>query len=175
MPNVLQKPKTIFEVWESLPEGTLCQLINNNIVMSPAPKQIHQFILGRIYFQLSKSIEENNNGIVYLSPFDIHFSKRNILQPDIVFISNSNLHLIEEKGLIGVPDIIVEILSPSTAHYDEGDKRAIYEQYGVKEYCMVDPTTKKVTTLFLDGKEFVEKGETIGNFYSKLLDSTIVF
>ena len=143
--------------------------------MSPSPTDIHQLILGKIYVQLSKFIEEQKNGEVYFSPFDVHFSKRNILQPDIVFISNNNLHLIEEKGLVGVPDIVIEILSPTTAQYDEGDKRETYEKYGVKEYFIVDPTTKKVTALFLGGNEFEEKGETIGNFYSKLLDTTMVF
>ena len=175
MPNVLQKPKTIFEVWESLPEGTLCQLINNNIVMSPSPTDLHQLILGDIYFEMKDVIKKKKLGQLRVAPYDVHFSGRNIYQPDIVFIATENLHLIESKGLFGVPDIVIEILSPSTAHYDEGDKRAIYEQYCVKEYFMVEPTTKKVTALFLKGKEFVETSETVGSFYSKLLDTTIVF
>ena len=175
MPNVLQKPKTILEVWESLPEGTLCQLINNNIVMSPSPTDVHQLILGDIYFEMKDVIKKKKLGQLRIAPYDVHFSSRNIYQPDIVFIANENLHSIQSKGLVGVPDIVVEILSPSTSHFDEGDKRDIYEQYGVKEYFIVDPTNKKVTTLFLTGNEFEEKGETIANFYSKLLDTVIAF
>jgi Uma2 family endonuclease len=88
---------------------------------------------------------------------------------------NENTHLIESKGLVGTPDIVIEILSPSTAHYDLGEKRDIYETYGVKEYFIVDPSTKIVKSLFLNGKEFEEQTETVGSFFSKLLGNTIAF
>jgi Uma2 family endonuclease len=175
MQNVLQKPRTILEVWESLPEGTMCQLINNNLIMSPAPKTIHQSILNKINFSVYKIVEDNNLGEVFIAPFDVHFSKRNILQPDLVFIATGNLHLLEEKGLIGCPDIVVEILSPSTSHIDLGEKRDIYEHYGVKEYFIVDPNNKKVTSLILEVKEFKALEETVGKFYSPILGTTISF
>jgi Uma2 family endonuclease len=175
MQNVLQKPRTILDVWNSLPEGTLCQIINNNLVMSPAPKTVHQSILNKINFSLLKFIEKNNKGEVYISPFDVHFSKRNILQPDLVFIASENLHLLEDKGLVGTPDMVVEILSPSTAHIDLGEKRLIYESYGVKEYFIVEPNTKNVTSLFLAENEYQETEETNSSFYSKLLNTTITF
>ncbi len=173
--QVLQPPRTILEVWESLPEGTLCQLINNNIVMSPAPKSIHQSILGKIFFEISKLLEDNKIGELYIAPFDVHLSKRNILQPDLVFVANENLHLVEDKGLIHSPDIVIEILSQSTSHIDLGEKRDIYEHYGVKEYFIVDPNNKNVISLILEGKEFKEMIETVGNFYSSILESTITF
>jgi Uma2 family endonuclease len=175
MQNVLQKPRTILEVWEQLPEGTLCQIINNNLIMSPAPKTIHQSVLNKINFNVYKIVETNNLGEVFISPFDVHFSKRNILQPDLVFVATENLHLLEEKGLFGTPDVVIEILSPSTSHIDLGEKRDIYENYGVKEYFIVDPNNKKVTSLILEGKEFKEMEETVGNFYSSILGMTITF
>jgi Uma2 family endonuclease len=175
MIQVLQPPRTILEVWESLPEGTLCQIINNNLVMSPAPKYLHQFILGKIFFEISKCLEIKSSGEVHVAPLDVHLSKRNILQPDIIFISKENLYLLEDKGLVGSPDIVIEILSPSTAHIDLGEKRDIYEHYGVKEYFIIDPSNKKVISLILEGKEFKEMDETIGSFYSELLGVTISF
>jgi Uma2 family endonuclease len=175
MQNVLQKPRTILDVWNSLPEGTLCQIVNNNLVMSPAPTNQHQVILNKINFAFLKFLELNNLGDVRISPFDVHFSNRNILQPDLVFIASENLHLLEDKGLVGTPDIVVEILSPSTAHIDLGEKRLIYESYGVKEYFVVEPNTKNVTSLFLAENQYQETEETIGSFYSKLLNTTITF
>jgi Uma2 family endonuclease len=175
MQNVLQKPRTILEVWEQLPEGTSCQIINNNLIMSPAPKSIHQSILGKIFFEISKFLEINKIGELYIAPFDVHLSKRNILQPDLALVANENLHLVKEKGLLGSPDIVIEILSPSTAHIDLGEKRDIYEHYGVKEYFIVDPNNKMVTSLILEGKEFKEMEETVGNFYSFIFGSTITF
>lgn len=175
MIKVLHPPRTILEVWGSLPEGTLCQLINNNLVMSPAPTNVHQTILGKIFVSLSNFLEVKQFGEVKLAPFDVFFGKRNIFQPDIFFVSTENLHQFQDKGFVGVPDLIIEILSPGTARIDLEQKRNVYEQYGAKEYFIVDPATKTVTALILQGKEFIEMGETTGNFRSNLLDTIIAF
>ena len=173
--DVLHPPRTMYDVWESLPEGTLCQLVNNNLVMSPSPVNIHQVIVGEIFIELSLFIKNQKLGEVKIAPYDVHFSKRNIFQPDIIFIANENLHKVESKGLVGVPDLVVEILSPGTAHVDMGEKRDVYEQYGVKEYFIVDPATKTVTPLILQGKEFVEMETTVGIIGSTLLNTVISF
>ena len=173
--DVLHPPRTIYNVWESLPEGTLCQLVNNNLVMSPAPVNAHQVVLNKINFQLLRFLEVTEIGEVRIAPYDVHFSKRNIFQPDIIFIANENLNKVESKGLVGMPDLVVEILSPGTAHVDMGEKRDVYEQYGVKEYFIVDPATKIVTPLILEGKEFVEMETTTGIINSTLLNTVISF
>ena len=173
--DLMHPPRTMYEVWESLPEGTLCQLVNNNLIMSPAPVNAHQVVLNKINFQLLRFLEVTEIGEVRIAPYDVHFSKRNIFQPDIIFIANENLHNIESKGLVGVPDLVVEILSPGTAHVDMGEKRDVYEQYGVKEYFIVDPATKTVTPLILQGKEFVEMETTVGIISSTLLNTVISF
>ncbi|HXL56567.1 MAG TPA: Uma2 family endonuclease, partial [Chitinophagaceae bacterium] len=141
---VLNPPRTMFEVFESLPEGTLCQLINNNLVMSPAPSDPHQKILMRISSKLFDYVDTHQLGEVRVAPYDVYFNKRNVYQPDIVFIANENIKNIQEKGLFGAPDLVIEILSPKTAKYDLEDKRDVYERYGVKEYWAVDPASKQV-------------------------------
>lgn len=173
--DVLHPPRTMYDVWESLPEGTLCQLVNNNLVMSPSPVNAHQVVLNKINFQLLRFLEVTEIGEVRIAPYDVHFSKHNIFQPDIIFIANENLNKIESKGLVGVPDLVVEILSPGTAHIDMGEKRDVYEQCGVKEYFIVDPATKTVTPLILQGKEFEEMETTIATISSKLLNTVINF
>ena len=173
--DVLHPPRTMYEVWQSLPEGTLCQLLNNNLVMSPSPVNAHQVVLNKINFELLRFLEVTQIGEVRIAPYDVHFSKRNIFQPDIIFIANENLHKVESKGLVGVSDLVVEILSPGTAHVDMGEKRDVYEQYGVKEYFIVDPGTKIVTPLILEGREFVEMETTVGISSSTLLNTVISF
>ena len=143
--------------------------------MSPAPQNIHQLILNKINYGLLRFLDMNNAGEVRIAPYDVYLSHRNILQPDIIFIANENLHLIEEKGLVGVPDIVVEILSPGTAYIDAGKKKDIYEEYGVKEYFMVDPVNKNVTALILKEKQFIETEQTTGSFFSNILNTTIIF
>ncbi len=120
-------PKTMLEVYNSLPEGTLCQLINNNLVLSPSPLDSHQVILMEIFFQLQAHLKQKKAGVLRIDPYDVHFSKRNILQPDIIFIANDNLDKIEKTGLQGAPDLVIEILSPATSHFDMEEKKSIYE------------------------------------------------
>src|SRR6185312_6654574 len=97
--TLIHPPKSIQEVWESLPEGTLCQLINNKLIMSPAPQNLHQVVIGEIFVEISLYLRKNKIGKVRIAPFDVHFSKENILQPDMFFIKNENLNKIRSKGL----------------------------------------------------------------------------
>jgi len=150
-------PRTILEVWESLPEGTLCQVINNTLVMSPSPLDNHQKILGRIFANIHLWVEEN------------------IFQPDIVFVAKENTHLIKERGLFGAPDLVIEILSPSNKGYDKKDKKQVYEKYGVKEYWIIEPNEKTVTGFTLINNIFVQTSPAVGIINSELLNSTFRF
>ncbi len=74
MPETLiHPPRTMLEVWESLPEGTLCQLINDKLVMSPAPRDIHQVILNKINIAFSKFLEKSKIGEIRIAPYDVFF------------------------------------------------------------------------------------------------------
>lgn len=155
METMLRPPKTIFEVHQSLPEGTLCQLINNQLIMSPAPADIHQKILTDIAYLLIDYTKKNKTGTVRMGPSDVYLSMRNIFQPDIYFVANENIRKFKENGFHGAPDMVIEILSPSTAKYDLEDKKDVYEQYGVKEYWCIDPSNKSVQGWALQNGEFI--------------------
>ena len=88
----------MLEVWETLPEGTLCQLINNKLVMSATPRDNHQAVLFDIAFEMQAFLKRNKKGKLRFSPYDVHFSNQNILQPYLVFLKTENSHLIDEKG-----------------------------------------------------------------------------
>ncbi len=168
-------PRTILEVWESLPEGTLCQVINNTLVMSPAPLDSHQKVLVKLSSKIYLFVEENDFGEVRVSPYDVHFDEDNIFQPDIVFVAKENTHLINERGLFGAPDMVIEILSPSNKGYDKKDKKQVYEKYGVKEYWIIEPYEKTVTGFTLINNKFVQTSPAVGIINSKLLNSTFRF
>ena len=91
--------------------------------MSPAPIILHQIILGEIYSEIVFHLKKTKIGKTIMAPYDVHFSKQNILQPDILFIKNKNLSKIKTKGLYGAPDLVIEILSPSTSHLDFEEKK----------------------------------------------------
>jgi Uma2 family endonuclease len=172
---VLNPPRSMFEVFESLPEGTLCQLINNTLIMSPAPSDSHQKLLLEISAELLAHAKTNNLGEVRVAPYDVYLSKHNVYQPDIVFVASDNVKNIQEKGLVGAPDLVIEILSPKTAKYDFEDKKEVYERYGVKEYWLVDPVSKQITFFKLANNEYVEVETKSGIIKSPLLNTVIKF
>jgi len=173
--TVLNPPRTMFEVFKSLPEGTLCQLINNNLVMSPAPTDPHQKILMDISAQLFFYVSKNQLGEVRVAPYDVYFNRKNVYQPDIVFVAKENINKIKEDGLHGAPDLVIEILSPPTAKYDLEDKKDVYERYGVKEYWAVDPVSKQIYFFKLVKDEYVEAETKNAVIKSSLLKTEIKF
>jgi Uma2 family endonuclease len=175
MITTLHPPRTVYQIWENLPEGTMCQIINNALVMSPSPLDIHQVVIQEIFVEISLLLRKTKIGYVRISPYDVHLSESNILQPDICFISEENKGLIEKKGLVGAPDLVIEILSPGTKKYDLSDKKEIYQNYGVKEYFIVEPTNKKVKSFVLKNNKYIESTETMGIIKSALLKANIEF
>lgn len=163
------------EVFQMLPEGTLAQLINNQIVMSPAPSDAHQKILDKIYRRLGDYVENKNLGETRTAPYDVYLNRRNAYQPDIVFVANENLHKIKENGLHGGPDLVIEILSPATWRTDKEDKKDEYERSGVKEYWLVDPADKTTEGFQLVNGEFQPLFSEPGKISIELLDCTITF
>ena len=168
-------PRTMLEVFESLPEGTRCEVINNTLVMSLSPLDAHQKILGKIFTKLFLTVEKYNLGELRIAPYDVHFDEENIFQPDIILIANENTHLIKERGFFGAPDLIIEILSPSNARFDKEEKKHVYEKFGVKEYFLIDPYEKFVTTFLLKNEKFVLSETKNGVISSKVFGFTIRF
>mgnify|MGYP001583726496 FL=1 len=136
--------------YKLLPEGSPYQLIQGEFVMMvPAPNPFHQIISANIFERIRRFVKEKGIGIVLYSPIDIYLGEENACQPDIVFISKEREGIIKEDGIYGPPDLIVEILSPSTAYYDIKKKFKVYERYGVKEYWIVDPEMKGMEIFLL--------------------------
>jgi len=168
-------PRTIREVYDALPEGTLGQLIENQLVMSPSPTDNHQKVLNRINFLIFKFLEDNPFGELRIAPYDVHLDDENVFQPDILFIRNDQLSNIRKDGFHGAPDLIIELLSPSTSHYDLGQKKAGYERHGVQEYWIVDPDTKNVNGYFLEEGRYGDPIDYVGLISSKLLGEEFAF
>lgn len=163
------------EVFQSLPEGTLAQLINNQIIMSPAPSDAHQKTIDKIYRRLGDFVEKDQLGETRVAPYDVYLNRRNAYQPDIIFIANENLHKIKTNGLHGAPDLVIEILSPSSWHYDKGDKKDEYERNGVREYWIVDPTDKTTEGFWLANGEYEPLPSEEGKITFRMFDYTLDF
>ena len=140
------------EDYERLPEGAPYQLIGGELIMSPSPTFFHQEIIANILEKLRPFVRKNGLGQLALSPLDVHLTEDDIYQPDLIFIRKENLPLIGPHDRIHfVPDLVIEILSPSTAYYDYSHKKAVYCERGVKEYWIVDPEDKTIEIMVKDG------------------------
>ena len=150
----IAKPKLAYEDYASLPDDERYELIDGELMPMPSPKEIHQKILLLLGAEWLWFTLGNRLGAVYVAPFDVILSDFNVVQPDLLFVSNARSHIITEDNIRGAPDLVVEILSPSTADYDRTTKRELYERYGVPEYWMVDPYAKTITILRLGAEGY---------------------
>jgi Uma2 family endonuclease len=174
-PLIEMPPRTMMEVYKTLPEGTLAEIIDNQIYMSPSLAFNHQDVLIEIASRLRQVLK--GKGIVTIAPFDVFLDETsNAVQPDIVIILNGNEGKLNKKGHFhGVPDAVVEILSPGNRDYDMIHKRDLYQKFGVKEYWIVDPETKLGLVFTLSDTEYKLIGEDIGQVSSALLQTTVSF
>ncbi len=165
-------PRTIMEVYKMLPQGTLAELIDGIIYMSPSPVTNHQRIVRKLLNKMSDFVEGNNLGEIFVSPFDVYLDEHaNAVQPDIVFVSKENESIIKDH-IHGVPDLLIELLSPGNKSHDTVRKKNLYEKFGVKEFWIIDPETKESIGYALEGKVCKEFFRSSGQISSQLLDAT---
>ena len=120
------------------------ELIDGELIMAPAPSSEHQDIVVYLIEKLGSLVRAKSLGKVYVAPYDVHATRYDVYQPDILFIRRDNLGIVKSDGVRGAPDLVIEILSPSTGYYDLKHKKDVYQQIGVKEYWIVDPMDKTV-------------------------------
>lgn len=134
-----QKEVYTYADYALLPEGAPYQLIGGELVMTPAPSTFHQIISIRLAGEFIYFVREKDLGIILAAPVDVYFEEKETYQPDIIFIAKDRLSIIEPARINGAPDLVVEILSPSTGYYDLKKKARTYARHGVREYWVVDP------------------------------------
>ena len=147
------------------------EILRGGLIMVPAPFTIHQRLLIRLSVIFSNFIKEKKLGEMLVAPTDVVLAEDTVVQPDILFINKERLDIIKEAAIMDSPDLIVEIVSPSSASYDTVEKRDIYEEYGVKEYWLVFPQEKVIEVLTLENNIYREfcKGRKTGVVRSKII------
>ena len=130
------------------------ELINGEIVKKSAPNPRHQYVSIQLSRSLLQHVSSKKLGEVFTAPIDVFLSDVTKVQPDIIFVSTPNSHIIDyDNGIIGTPDLTVEIISPSSVTRDRLDKMAAYEAASVKEYWIIDPNNRTFEIYKLDGTE----------------------
>jgi len=154
-----------------LPEdGKRYEIIDGELHNAPAPTVAHQRIVMRLLDILYPYCNENKHGELLVAPVDVLFSEIDVVQPDILWVSNERLSIITEKNIQGSPDLVVEIVSPSTARKDRELKVKLYEKFKVAEYWLVDPGMGSVSVFRLsgDGLDLVGKHSDLETLESPL-------
>lgn len=135
-------------------DGRRYEVVNGVLYMAPSPVERHQAASMQIGSQFFNHIQAAGLGRVYAAPFDVELSPGNVVQPDVIVVLNDNLQVITAERIIGAPNLVIEIASPSTATHDHDRKRRAYEQAGVREYWIADPYAWTVEILALENGEY---------------------
>jgi Uma2 family endonuclease len=165
MLDTLEKRATI-EDYESLEEGAPYQLIAGELIMSPSPSFFHQSISMNLSIELGSFIKQKKIGVLIAAPIDVHLSDEDVYQPDLIFIRADRTRGIRKDKLRIIPDLVVEVLSPSTGYYDLTRKKEMYCSSGVTEYWIVNPEAETIEIMVKRGdiyqtEQFLHKTDTL--------------
>ena len=136
------------------PDDARYELLDGELTMVPAPDVWHQSASFNLSVDLGTLMRRLRIGRAFAAPIDVYFTDTDVVQPDLVFISNARAHIITDANIRGAPDLVVEILSPSAEQRDRVFKRSLYARHGVKEYWLADTRRKTIEQLLLDGDDF---------------------
>ena len=131
--------KLTYDDYVLFPEdGLRHEILDGEHYVSPAPSRRHQDVSVNLLRFLLPFVHDRRLGRVYHAPTDVLLSEHDIVQPDLLFVSNTRAHVLTDANVQGAPDLVVEILSKSTRKRDEGLKRERYDRLGVGEIWLVD-------------------------------------
>lgn len=119
---------------------------------TPSPTFNHQVLVTQLLNSLYSTCHPN--GTIVVAPLDVYLDEDNIVQPDVIFIAHENSHIIKNQRVEGPPDLVVEILSPSTGKKDKVMKKELYERSVIKEYWIVDPVHYVLDQFVLEDQKY---------------------
>ena len=148
--------KHTYNDYPGTPDDERWELLNGELVMAPFPVTAHQRASRRLLRMLDAFVDQIGVGEMFYAPFDVVLSEANVLQPDLIFVSTEREHIITPENIQGAPDLVVEVLSPSTASRDWRIKLDLYAQHGVREYWVVDPDGQRIWVMAGDDGDLNE-------------------
>lgn len=136
--------------FDALPEtNRITELIEGEIIMSPPPVTAHQ----RLVLRSARIVDDlKPDGEVFIAPIGVYLDAVNVVEPDVVWVAAESACQIEDKGLIGAPDLVIEVLSPGSVRRDKVTKFRLYERVGVREYWIANTEGYLEVFVLVDGK-----------------------
>jgi Uma2 family endonuclease len=140
-------------------DGKRHEIIDGEHYVTPSPNTKHQTVCTALTALLWTYLKQHPIGAVFVAPFDVIFSNLDVVEPDLLYISRERAAILTAKNVRGAPDLVVEILSPSTRKIDEVTKRKQYDHFGVLEYWVVDPDLDAIKVYRRADDRFVRVSE----------------
>jgi Uma2 family endonuclease len=135
-------------------DGLRHEILDGEHLVTPSPDLVHQAIATRLAYELVRLVEKRRRGRVFAAPLDVHLGRGTVVQPDLLVVCSRNRSILGVRKVTGAPDLLVEILSPSTRTNDRVRKKARYERAGVRELWLVDPRARRVEQFVLRGGRY---------------------
>jgi Uma2 family endonuclease len=136
-------------------DGNRYELIEGERFVTPAPSLKHQIVSMNLSYFLADFLRHNPHGRIFAAPCEVYLSREDVVQPDLLYVSNERAGRLTEKNVTGAPDLVVEILSDSTRRTDATRKLRLYERWGVREYWLIDPKRETARIHHRDGERLV--------------------
>ena len=126
------------------------EILEGELTVTPAPSTKHQTASGNLFVLLAHYIKQRDLGKLFHAPIDLILESTSVLQPDLLFVSKARQHIITERAIEGAPDLVIEILSPTTSRTDRVTKAQIYARHSVLGYWIVDPEREAIEIYLLE-------------------------
>ena len=153
-----------YEDYAAIPnDGRRHEIIDGEHFVNPSPNTRHQEISFRLTLAIGSFVSANRLGRIFVAPYDVLLTEHDIVEPDLIFVSRARDVIITDLNIQGVPDLLIEILSPGNRRYDKRLKYERYERAGVPEYWIVDPEDEVIEVYRHNAGKFrrAEIGDTV--------------
>jgi len=144
-----QAKRWTYEEYNRLDDDQRHEIIDGNLLLATSPDMWHQDWSLNLTLLIATHVKRHELGKVFVAPFDVVLDSENTVQPDLIFVSASNVGIIKPRAIFGAPDLLIELISPSSVRRDRYDKKDLYARFGVKEYWIGDPANKSLEILTL--------------------------
>lgn len=136
--DILKEEDLTYDDYAAIDDGNYYELVRGKLeLMSPSPSVTHQFVSFEMHKRITNSCETDY--VVLYAPIDVILSPTEVRQPDLILIRRDRMHILRKRGVVGPPDLVVEILSPSSLKRDKIDKLHTYAEFQIPEYWIVEP------------------------------------
>lgn len=152
--SIITRPLTYDDLCQMPEDGNRYELIGGELIVSPSPITIHQALSMALTLVVAPFVKARKLGRVFAAPLDVQISEHDVVEPDLIFVSNERLHIIKERKIEGPPALLVEILSPSSRTRDQVRKAQLYAEAGVPEYWLADPDARTLAIYMLAGTRY---------------------